>query len=79
MRIARGKRGRPPKFGCRAQVVALTLPRDVVDGLRRIDGDLGWAVVRLYKREAGRARTPHVDRAIAELVRIADRHERHAR
>jgi hypothetical protein len=73
MRIARGKRGRPPKFGCPAQVVALTLPQDVVDGLRRIDGDLAWAVVRLYEREAGRARMPRGDRAIAELVRIAER------
>jgi len=73
MKIARGKRGRPPKFGCPAEVVALTLPQDVVAGLRRIDGDLAWAVVRLYERDAGRARPPHGERAIAELVRIAER------
>ena len=49
MRIARRKRGRPPKFGRPGQVVALTLPEEVVAGLRRIDPDVAWAVVRLYE------------------------------
>src|SRR5262245_32204224 len=73
MKGARGKRGRPPKFGRPGQIVALTLPEDVVVGLRRIDADLAWAVVRLYERDAGRARVPRPERAVAELVRIADR------
>src|SRR6266849_3818367 len=37
MKIARRKRGRPSKFGCPGQVVAMTLPEEVVAGLRRID------------------------------------------
>jgi hypothetical protein len=73
MKGARGKRGRPPKFGRPGQVVALTLPEEVVAGLKRIDVDLAWAVVRLYEREAGRARSAHPERAVAELVRIDDR------
>jgi len=72
MKGARGKRGRPPKFGRPGQVVALTLPEEVVSGLKLIDGDLAWAVVRLYEREARRA-SSHGERAVAELVRIADR------
>jgi hypothetical protein len=73
MKIARGKRGRPSKFGRPGQVVALTLPEEVVAGLRRIDADVGWAVVRLYEREARRAPGPRPERAVAELVRIAER------
>ena len=73
MKGARGKRGRPPKFGRPGEVDALTLPEEVVAGLKRIDADLAWAVVRLYEREAGRARRALPERAVAELVRIADR------
>jgi hypothetical protein len=72
MKSARGRRGRPPKFGRRGQVVALTLPEDVVAGLKRLDRDLAWAVVRLYERAAGR-RAPQGDRAVADLVRVAER------
>jgi hypothetical protein len=32
-----GKRGRPSKFGRPSQVVALTLPDEVVRGLRKLD------------------------------------------
>jgi hypothetical protein len=73
MKGTRGKRGRPPKFGRPGQVVALTLPEEVVSGLKRIDADLAWAVVRLYEREARRASASPDERAVAELVRIADR------
>jgi len=74
MKTARGKRGRPPKFGRPAQVVALTLPEEVVAGLKRIDDDIAWAVVRLYEREARRrAPAARPERTVVELVRIADR------
>src|SRR5262249_54929455 len=71
MRTAHGKRGRPPKFGRPGQAVTLTLPAEVVAGLKRIDSDVAWAVVRLYERESRRA-LAHRTRAIAELVRIAE-------
>ncbi|PYR53831.1 MAG: hypothetical protein DMF95_02525 [Acidobacteria bacterium] len=73
MRIARRKRGRPPKFGRPGQVVALTLPEEVVAGLRRIDRDVAWAVVRLYEKEARRTPAAPPEPAVAELVRITER------
>src|SRR3981189_1043971 len=45
-----GKRGRPPKFGRRGQVVAITLPDEVVVGLRKLHPDLAWAIVTLFKK-----------------------------
>ena len=53
---ARGKRGRPPKFGAPAQVVALTLPDDVIRGLRRINPDIAWAIVSVYEQHSTRDR-----------------------
>ena len=44
------KRGRPLKFGRRAQLVTLTLPDDVITWLASIDRDLAWAVVKLHER-----------------------------
>jgi hypothetical protein len=41
------RRGRPLKFGRPAQAVTITLPDDVVAGLRSIDLDLSRAIVRL--------------------------------
>ena len=69
----RAKRGRPPKFGRRGQVIAVTLPEEVVRGLRKIDEDLGWAIVTLFEKTPSRrpaARQPHED---AELVKVAGR------
>ena len=40
-------RGRPPKFGRPAQLVALTLPQDTIEYLQGVDTDLGWAIVKL--------------------------------
>lgn len=51
-------RGRPLKFGRPAQLLALTLPRDVVDGLRRIHPDPAWAIVALYEMLARKASRP---------------------
>jgi hypothetical protein len=67
------RRGRPSKFGRPSHVVALTLPDEVVRGLRKTHPDLGWAIVTLFEKAPPRtvaATEPHVD---AELVRIADR------
>ncbi|HEX3704444.1 MAG TPA: hypothetical protein VHU82_14010 [Vicinamibacterales bacterium] len=64
-------RGRPPKFGRPSQVVALTLPDEVVRGLRKVHPDLAWAIVRLFeKRPPTAVEEPQPD---AELVAIADR------
>jgi len=50
-----------------SQMVALTLPEEVVRGLRRIDDDIAWAIVHVFEREAApvggqrRQRTPSCD------------------
>ena len=49
--------GRPFKFGRPAQLLALTLPHDVVRGLRRIHADPAWAIVSLYEKLGDKA--PH--------------------
>jgi hypothetical protein len=49
------RRGRPPKFGRPAQLVTLTLPVDVVEGLKRLDPDPAWAVVKLFERAERKA------------------------
>lgn len=56
--VPRKARGRPLKFGRRAQLLALTLPHDVVRGLRRIHPDLAWAIVSMYERTDATARRP---------------------
>jgi hypothetical protein len=45
------RRGRPSKFGRPSRVVALTLPEDAIDRLRRVHRDLGWAIVNLLDKE----------------------------
>jgi hypothetical protein len=50
--VAGKLRGRPLKFGRPAQLLALTLPHDVVAALRRIHPDPAWAIVRLSERVA---------------------------
>jgi hypothetical protein len=67
------KRGRPSKFGRSSQVVALTLPDDVVRGLRKIDADAGWAIVTLFEKSPARASSASVAQPDVELVTIADR------
>lgn len=52
--VARGRRGRPPKFGRPGQVVAVTLPEEVIQGLRKLHPDLAWAIVRLFNTAATR-------------------------
>ena len=75
MTDVRGRRGRPPKFGRPGQVVALTLPAEVVRGLRRIHPDLAWAIVTLFEKEPRRGGVPG-EKAVqpdVELARIAER------
>jgi hypothetical protein len=64
------KRGRPSKFGRPSRVVALTLPDDVVRGLRKVHSDLGWAIVGMFEKTPAQAAAPEID---AELVTIGDR------
>ena len=65
------KRGRPPKFGRPSEVVALTLPEEVVRGLRTQHPDLAWAIVTMFeKRRPAAAGAPQRD---VELVTIAGR------
>lgn len=68
------RRGRPRKFGRPAQLVALTLPTDVVQKLRTYDPDLACAIVTLAERAAGRGtqRQPGAPRDV-ELASIAAR------
>jgi hypothetical protein len=67
------RRGRPSKFGRPSQVVALTLPEEVVRGLRTIHPDLGWAIVRLLEKTSTRRPAAEKPQPDAELVTIADR------
>jgi hypothetical protein len=64
------RRGRPPKFGRPAQLLTLTLPVDVVEGLKRLDPDPAWAVVKLFER-AGRKAGPLT--TLADLAHLPGR------
>ena len=73
MKTTSSRRGRPSKFGRPSQVVALTLPDDIVRGLRKIDTDLGWAIVTLAEKSPARAAGESDAQPDVELVTIADR------
>jgi hypothetical protein len=66
-------RGRPPKFGRPAKLVALTLPRDVLNWLHTINGDPAWAIVSLFERSAKNRPARREPAEQAQLVR-AGRH-----
>jgi hypothetical protein len=51
----------------------LTLPDDVVRGLRKIDPDVGWAIVALFEKSPTRAPVESEAQPDVELVTIADR------
>lgn len=55
-------------------MIAVTLPREVVRGLRKRHADLGWAIVSLFEETSPasviQSRTPSPD---AELVTVASR------
>lgn len=68
------KRGRPHKFGRPSRVIALTLPEEVLRGLRRIHEDPAWAIVTLFEKTPKPIGPPAtLPESDAELVRIADR------
>jgi hypothetical protein len=68
------RRGRPSKFGRPSRVVALTLPEDAIDRLRRVHRDLGWAIVKLLDQEPHPASRPaELAQPDVELVAVADR------
>jgi hypothetical protein len=46
------RRGRPPKFDRPSQLVALTLPTQVIRGLRKVHADLAWAIVAQFEKRA---------------------------
>jgi hypothetical protein len=49
-RGSRLRRGRPSKFGRPSQLVALTLPTQVIRGLRKVHPDLAWAIVAQFEK-----------------------------
>ena len=67
----RRRRGRPQKFGRPGELVQLTLPTDVIRGLRLMDDDLARAVVQLFELAPAWALGSRLD---VELLSIADRH-----
>lgn len=69
--LAPRRRGRPPKFGRPARLVAITLPHDVLDWLGSIDPDLGKAVVALFDAPGGKAAPPRaLPPSGAEIVEV---------
>jgi hypothetical protein len=69
----RARRGRPSKFGRPSQVVALTLPDEVVRGLRKVHADIAWAIVTLFEKSPVAGAAPAEAHPDVELVTIADR------
>ena len=70
---AHKQRGRPLKFGRPAQILALTLPRDVLRGLRRIHPDPAWAIVSLYEKLVDKGHRPRREvRSSVALARLSD-------
>lgn len=62
------RRGRPHKYGRPSQVVALTLPKEVIETLRTSHSDLGWAVVKLVENTAApRKRQPPTGVQLVEI------------
>jgi hypothetical protein len=65
-RASRHRLGRPPKFGRPSQLVALTLPTQVIRGLRKVHPDLAWAIVAQFEKRG--PMTNGNPRAESELV-----------
>lgn len=66
--------GRPSKFGRPSRVIAVTLPEDAIDRLRRVHRDLGWAIVKLLDGDSHRSiQRREETQPDVELVTIAER------
>jgi hypothetical protein len=69
---ARPKRGRPPKFGRRGRVVAITLPEEAIRRLKRVNADLAWAIVQLLQERPRQTLQHQSQSPDSELVSVAD-------
>lgn len=67
------KRGRPPKFGRPARLLAVTLPDDVVAWLQDINADPAWAIVSLFEQQHRRAAARETAHPDVQLVEIGPR------
>lgn len=67
-RPSRSRRGRPHKYGRPSQVVAVTLPQEVIETLRASHSDLGWAIVKLVEKTTShRVQPPGADVQLVEI------------
>jgi hypothetical protein len=67
-RGSRNGRGRPHKYGRPSQVVALTLPDEVIERLQESHSDLGWAIVKMVEQTRGHVtRQPSPDPQLLEV------------
>jgi hypothetical protein len=67
------KRGRPPKFGRPARLLAVTLPDDVVEWLQAINEDPAWAIVSLFEQQHRRSPAREPSHPDVQLVEIGPR------
>jgi hypothetical protein len=67
------KRGRPPKFGRPARLLAITLPDDVVAWLQDINPDPAWAIVSLFEQQHRRSSTRETSHPDVQLVEVGPR------
>lgn len=70
--MKKAARGRPLKYGRPSRVVAVTLPDDTIDELRRIHSDLGHAIVSLVGAFVGSNGTT-LNRPIVDYERVGRR------
>jgi hypothetical protein len=69
------KRGRPLKFGRPSTLLAVKVPQETVAALRRLDPDLGRAIVALASREKRRQPPPLT--AATPLLKLVRLHRDH--
>ena len=67
------KRGRPPKFGRPARLLAVTLPDDVVAWLQEINPDPAWAIVSLFEQQHRRSPARETAHPDVQLVEVGPR------
>ena len=67
------KRGRPPKFGRPARLLAVTLPDDVVEWLQEINPDPAWAIVSLFEQQHRRPPARETTHPDVQLVEVGPR------